>query len=239
MKIIEKLQLKNQDIYGHRPPTIVFLGDSVTQGCFEVFRKDEGIDTVFEPMAGYVEKVRELLLQLFPAASPAIINAGRSGGSANAALGRLERDVLSYQPDMVVICFGLNDATRGREALGTYTAALTELFEKIAATGAEIIFMTPNLRCTEIDDSITDGVVLRAAEGICESEKRGDLALYLDAARTICGEKQIPVCDCTRIWESFRDGGVDINRLLSNKINHPTREMHAFFAQELIKTMFS
>lgn len=239
MKIIERLRLKNQDIYGHRQPTIVFLGDSVTQGCFEVFRKGEGIDTVFAPIAGYVEKVRSLLLQLFPASSPAIINAGRSGGSAKAALGRLERDVLSYQPDLVVVCFGLNDSTHSREGLATYTAALSEIFDKVEAAGAEIIFMTPNLRCTKVDDSITDETVRRIAEGICESENRGDLTLYLDAARALCGDRNIPVCDCARIWESFRDGGVDINLLLSNKINHPVREMHGLFACELVKTMFS
>lgn len=38
MKIIEKLNAK-QDIYVEKPVTIVFLGDSVTQGCFECYIK--------------------------------------------------------------------------------------------------------------------------------------------------------------------------------------------------------
>ncbi len=239
MKIIERLKEKNGNIFGHRQPTIVCFGDSVTQGCFEVFDRNGSLDTVFEPTSGYVEKLREMLLMLFPSSSPVIINAGRSGGRAEAELERLERDVLSFQPDLVVVCFGLNDATRGKEKLSTYISALGEIFDSVQKSGAEVIFMTPNLRCTEIDYSIKEEKVLRATEEICASEKRGDLALYLDEARALCKEKNVPVCDCNRIWESFRDGGVDINLLLSNKINHPTRPMHALFAYELVKTMFS
>ncbi|MBQ7032968.1 MAG: GDSL family lipase [Clostridia bacterium] len=239
MKIIEKLYNKNSDIFHHRQPTIVCLGDSVTQGCFEVFEKAGGVNTVFEPMSGYVEKLREILLMLFPSASPAVINAGRSGGRAVGALERLERDVLSFQPDLVVVCFGLNDATLGQEKLEEYKESLKKIFESVQTKGAEVIFMTPNLRCTETDETLKEEAVRRAAEGVAKSERNGDLSLYLDAARALCREKNIPVCDCNRVWEAFREGGVNINRLLSNKINHPTREMHMLFAYELVKTMFS
>ena len=48
MKIIDKLNAK-QDIYGEKPVTIAFLGDSVTQGCFECYIKEDGkIETVFD-----------------------------------------------------------------------------------------------------------------------------------------------------------------------------------------------
>ena len=49
----------------------------------------------------------------------------------------------------------------------------------------------------------------------------------------------VPVCDCYKIWEMFKNGGVDVNLLLSNKVNHPTRDMHYLFAYELVKIMFS
>jgi hypothetical protein len=35
------------------------------------------------------------------------------------------------------------------------------------------------------------------------------------------------------------DSGVDTTDLLSNKINHPTREMNRLFAQELVRVMFT
>ena len=34
------------------------------------------------------------------------------------------------------------------------------------------------------------------------------------------------------------DGGVDITDLLSNYLNHPTRELHWLFAYSLVHTMF-
>ena len=48
MKIIELLAKKQNDLYGARPATIAFLGDSVTQGCFELFESGRAIDTVFD-----------------------------------------------------------------------------------------------------------------------------------------------------------------------------------------------
>ena len=41
MQIIEKLN-KKQDIFGGKPVTLAFLGDSVTQGCFENYIKTDG-----------------------------------------------------------------------------------------------------------------------------------------------------------------------------------------------------
>ena len=49
----------------------------------------------------------------------------------------------------------------------------------------------------------------------------------------------VPVCDCYALWKQLEAGGVDTTELLSNKINHPTREMNRLFAYELIKTIFT
>ncbi|MBQ7036579.1 MAG: SGNH/GDSL hydrolase family protein [Clostridia bacterium] len=235
MKIIDKLKAKNEDIFGHRQPTIVCLGDSVTQGCFEL---ESGTNPVFDPMSGYVEKMRAILLRHFPASSPAIINAGRSGGRADGGLERLERDVLSFQPDLVTVCFGLNDATRGKDYLPTYSGALKEIFDRVQGYGAELIFMTPNLRGTNPDMTGMDETTKKAISNIAESERRGDLELFLEEAKKLCRERNIPVCDCHKKWKEMRDAGVDVHTLLSNQINHPTREMHNLFAEELVKTMF-
>ena len=41
MKIIEKLRARQEDIYAAKPITIAFLGDSVTQGCFEIYESGQ------------------------------------------------------------------------------------------------------------------------------------------------------------------------------------------------------
>ena len=65
MKIIEKLTAKSRDNFGNRSPVIAFLGDSVTQGCFEIYRDGEWIRTVFDTESGYTEKTKEILRMLY------------------------------------------------------------------------------------------------------------------------------------------------------------------------------
>ena len=118
MKIIEEFKLKQADLYARKPITIAFLGDSVTQGCFECFENIKGqIDTVFESGESYAEKTKKILAKLYPSVPVTIVNAGISGGKTGTALSRIQRDVLMYQPDLAVVCFGLNDTTFGLEGL--------------------------------------------------------------------------------------------------------------------------
>ena len=115
MKIIDKILAKQNSLHENRQPVIAFLGDSVTQGCFEIYVEQGQLLTAFRAEDGYVTKVKTLLGMLYPAVPVSIINAGISGQNAELGLERLERDVLSYQPDLVVVCFGLNDATEDAE----------------------------------------------------------------------------------------------------------------------------
>ena len=67
--------------------------------------------------------------------------------------------------------------------------------------------------------------------------ERGDMDLYMDAARALCAERNIPVCDCYAKWKKMAENGIDVTELLANKINHPTREMNWLFAVSLLETM--
>ena len=61
MQIIEKFKAKHAAMYDHRRPVIAFLGDSVTQGCFEIFDDHGHIETKFCPEDAYSEKVGHIL----------------------------------------------------------------------------------------------------------------------------------------------------------------------------------
>ncbi len=239
MNIINRIVAKQDNLNEHRQPVIAFLGDSVTQGCFEIYVEKDDIKTAFRSEDGYVTKVKTLLGMLYPSVPVSIVNAGISGQNAELGLARLERDVLSYQPDLVVVCFGLNDAAEGAERLPAYEAALTEIFTKIKASGAEIIFMTPNTRSDYADYRHPNATIEQVIRTVSQGERDGLLRLFMDSARKICGEMQIPVCDCHALWELMRTQGVDTNKLLSNEVNHPTKEMHWLFAYELVRTMLA
>lgn len=239
MKIAEKFVDKSNDLCAVRQPVIAFLGDSVTQGCFECYMNGKALETVFETKNGYVEKLKSILAILFPKANPTIINAGISGDAAVSGLKRLDADVLGFRPDLVVVCYGLNDAMAGEDGLQKYGESLLEIFTKIKSSGSEIIFMTPNLRGDHEDALIEDAWIRKVGGDVAENENQGWLQKYLDCAKEVCNAENVPVCDCNAIWRSFKDGGVDINSLLANRINHPLRELHWIFAYELIKTIFS
>lgn len=237
MKIIDKMIAKQNSLADHRQPVIAFLGDSVTQGCFEIYVEQGQLLTAFRAEDGYVTKVKTLLGLLYPSVPVSVINAGISGQNAELGLARLERDVLSYNPDLVVVCFGLNDAAEGAERLPAYEAALTEIFTRVKETGAEVIFMTPNTRSDYEDYHNSNGTIEQVIRTISQGERDGLLRLFLDSARRIAGEMDVPVCDCHALWELMRSRGVNTNKLLSNEVNHPTKELHWMFAYELVRTM--
>ena len=62
MKTVEKLAERQERLGGAAPVTIAFLGDSVTQGCFENFViRENCVDTVFDPQSSYVTHVEQML----------------------------------------------------------------------------------------------------------------------------------------------------------------------------------
>ena len=237
MKIIEKLKAATVE-RDKADVTIAFLGDSVTQGCFEIYMKNGEVDTVYEQRNAYCQSVFDMLTTLYPRVHVNIINAGRSGDRASQGVFRLQRDVLQHRPDLVVVCYGLNDCRREEGSVDIYRNALTEIFTAVRGEGCELIFMTPNMMNTEISAHMSDPRLIKIAADTAGRQNEGFFDAHIEAARALCIEMDVPVCDCYAIWKRMFAGGVNITELLSNKVNHPTREMHKLFAYELVKTMF-
>ena len=239
MKVLEKIIAKQND---NKNPgvTVCFLGDSVTQGCFEVYRETpEKIQTVFDKSSAYHKYFADIFTLLCPSVPINVINSGISGASAPLSLGLIDELVLKNNPDLVVVCFGLNDANSGIENIGSYTNALSEIFKKIRENGAEIIFMTPNMMCTDLSPHINDDLIESIAERISKTQTGGTMDKYMDAARELCEKEGVTVCDCYKKWKRMYECGINITELLSNKINHPTRELNWLFAYSLVETIFS
>jgi len=236
LKIIEKIAARAQT-ESHPTPTIVFLGDSVTEGCFELAPKSGGgFDNVFDKESVYHKKVSEILGVLFPGVPVNIINAGIAGTKAYDGLARIERDVLLKNPDLTVVCFGLNDCGKEEAGLAEYTESLRGIFTRLQTAGSEIIFMTPCMMAETVSETIHPSFV-ELAETISDRQRRGVLDRYMEAARTLCGDMGIPVCDVYAKWKRMAALGVNVTELLANKLNHPTREMHNLFAFSLVETM--
>ncbi|HEX2948444.1 MAG TPA: SGNH/GDSL hydrolase family protein [Armatimonadota bacterium] len=234
MRLFHALIEKNNDFASRNPVTLVALGDSVTHGCFETFRThDGGLECRYDYESVYHARLRKKCATILPAAPLNVINAGISGDSAPGGLARLQRDVLHFAPDLVTVCFGLNDVNGGMEKIEQYTTALTGIFQALHDHHIDTIFITPNMMNSYVSPALTDPGLAEFAAHTAALQQTGVMDAYMEAARTVCTQMDVPLCDVYRQWRHLADAGVDTTALLANHINHPTREMHALFADAL------
>ena len=239
MNIIEKIKSK-QDSPNKPPVTVAFIGDSITQGCFEVYYKTPTqLDTVYEYKSSFPTHFRDMLALLYPSVQINIINSGISGDTVSRGLVRLKRDVLNYKPDLVVVGYGANDCNLGGEnGVKAYADGLSEMFRKIKACGAEVIYLTEGPFCTKTSHTLTDERLKPLAEKFKDLENRGVLGSYFAAGMETARTEGVACCDVYSFWKTIENGGVDTTELLANKLNHPSREMHYYIAIKLIETIF-
>ncbi len=235
MEITKKI-LEKQNNINEKTPLTAFFGDSVTQGCFELYVKnDGGVDTEFEQNYAYHKCFACILSYLYPKCPVNIINAGISGDDTSNALKRMERDVLAYHPDLTVVCFGINDSNKGEDFLDTYYDNLKRIFITLKESGSEVIFMTPNMLNTRVSERICDESLRDIAYRKADIQNSGLFDKYIEYGKRAANECDVRICDVYSKWKMLAKNGVDTTELLSNKINHPKREMHRLFAYSLIE----
>ena len=236
MKFIDVLKKKLNNNFEEKACTIVFLGASVTQGCFEIYQKNDGcIETVFDPSHAYHKKLAKIFSVICPSVPINIINSGISGDNVVHACSRIERDVLCYSPDLVVVSLGLNDVGKGLDGLEDYKKGLTEIFGKLS--GTDVIFMTTNMLNTELSCHLKNEAEKDIAKQCMKSQNDGIMDKYMSAAKEICIENNVTICDCYAKWKRLSELGIDTTELLANKINHPIRDMNWLFAFSLAEAI--
>lgn len=225
MKITEKINMGYDGLVENGPITIVAFGDSVTHGA--VASGEINYETV------YWERLRKKILNVRNYVPVNVINAGIGGITAKYSLGRMDSQVLAHNPDLIIVCFGLNDVNGPLEE---YTESLRIIFEKGKNSGAEVIFMTPNMLNTYVAEDAPKEY-LEYAGVTAKTQNEGKMDLYMEAAVAVAREAGVSVCDCYAKWKKLAETE-DITMLLANRINHPTKEMHEFFAQSLFDVIF-
>ena len=241
MKVTGKMAARCRDLRAHRPAVIVCLGDSVTHGCFEMTTLPDGRwETTFRPQEGYAARLQRKLNALYPAAAPCVMDAGISGDSAKGVLERLERDVLSLNPDLVIVNFGLNDSGNDdvEGGLKAYAANMAAIFDRVLAAGAECMLLTPNRMCAYVPASIHNEELRAIAKKCTHTQNDGILTRYVEAAKAQAQARNMPVADAYAKWQAMDRCGVDTTALLANDINHPIPEMHELFVEAILDKLF-
>jgi lysophospholipase L1-like esterase len=117
--------------------SVVAFGDSTTSG-------------LVSDAAVYPKFLQESLRARGIAAT--VINSGSKGNTTRDAIARLDHDVLSLAPDIVIVQFGLNDAAvdlhlgkdHPRVPLAEFRRSMETVVDKLQAQGARVVLMTPN-----------------------------------------------------------------------------------------------
>ena len=220
MLLKDKINFTYKELVENGPINIVVFGDSITHGALN---GEYDYDTV------YWNLLRKKINALRDYTPVNVINSGVAGTTATASVERLERDVLSHHPDLIIICFGLNDVIG---ALESYKKSLKTIFEKCKAQCEQVIFLTPNMLNTYVAEDISENLK-DFAKTTAEYQNSGRVDIFIDSARAIAKECGVTVCDAYARWKEMYVNGEDTTKLLCNKINHPTKEMHNLFADML------
>lgn len=114
--------------------TIVALGDSITELTFHTRGR-----------MNWVGLLDEAIFESYGNGVCTLINSGKCASSYAEALTRLNRDVLRYNPNLVIIAFGMNDAGGGLDKLETFRKDVRKTISIIReCCNSEILIRTPN-----------------------------------------------------------------------------------------------
>ena len=234
---------KDPDGLEWKNPVVVVLGDSVTAGHFEsliptdekellkflenaelLMRKGAPLPAIeiTDARECYPERFRSKLIDKYEETSVSVINAGIAGDSLLGMADRLHRDVIRYDPDLVII----NGALNWSPEMGSthnYKQLLTSVVRRIKeGTKADIILLTPN---GDLPGSIL-GADVPGETGTCDRA---------NAIREVAWEENVCLADVYRVWEMARDRNCPWEELLANDINHPGITGHEVYAVVLMK----
>lgn len=219
MKIKEKIMLDRPGLYQHGPINVVIFGDSVSHGALTDNIEYETV---------YWNLLRKKLNKFRSFIPVNMINAAICGTTAKLSLSRLERQVFIHEPDLIIVCFGLNDVNG---TLEDYLSSLESIFKKCIEADYDVIFMTPNMLNTYVAPDTAEDLVSCAAE-TAEMQNSGKMDSYMASAVNLANELGVTVCDCYSKWKELSKTQ-DTTMLLANRINHPNPEMHSLFADSL------
>jgi lysophospholipase L1-like esterase len=156
---------------------IVFLGDSITAG---------GVGP-----KGYVTVIKNALTDKHKDLDIQIIGKGISGNKVPDLQKRVDRDVISQKPTIVVIYIGINDVWHStmNPPRGTpkeaYEAGLKEVIMKCTDAGARVILCTPT-------------VIGEKPNG--ENKLDAMLDEYADISRKVAKDTKVQLCDLRKAF---------------------------------------
>lgn len=161
-----------------KPKKVIFFGDSITElGIRE---------------NGYIDQLNKMLQEKGLQENFDLVGAGISGNKVYDLYLRLEEDVISKKPDVVVIYIGINDVWHKIWGAGTdepkFEKFYKALIEKMKVQGIEVILCTPTVIGEKTDFS---------------NPQDGDLNQYSKIVRRLALEHNCNLVDLRKIFLAY------------------------------------
>lgn len=193
-------------------PVVVMLGDSTTDG-------------------GMPAAVKKELEKLIPSElrRPRVINAGKGGDNATAALNRLEKEVLAHKPNLVTISFGLNDV--GLRKPEQFKASLSKMIRILREAEIQILLLTSTPFNNKQHGWAKEFEVLGGLDEYLDTE-------YCERMRALAKSEQVPLCDLhSKFAAEFSKDPDQINKVLSTDGVHLSAEGYVLIAKHVAPTI--
>lgn len=130
----------------NKPTKIVCYGDSITYGYVGNGEPDYDIHSnqVDNP---YPKELENIIRKDSINNNISIVNSGRGGWQSDEGVSGLNQYVLSYNPDLVIIMFGVNDIYEGlygdQITMDQYKSNLTSMIKTLVDKNIEVLLLSP------------------------------------------------------------------------------------------------
>lgn len=181
--------------------TVVAFGDSITAG--------------YAVRRGFPSFWKEMLQKKYPETRIEMINSGVSGDTTMDGVARLDWSVLSYEPDLVTVNFGINDCVLGL-GLEEFEMNFVEVIRRIrAGPDSEILLLSSQpLETPPYDRMVLD---------------------YYQAIERAAREMDVGFVDVYGAWMDQIKAGTPLSSLILPGLDHPNEAGYRIVAEELMK----
>ncbi|HBG26534.1 MAG TPA: lipase [Phycisphaerales bacterium] len=189
----------------NRTINIVCHGHSVPAGYF----KTPDVNT----FDAYPHLLHKGIKDRFPYAVVNVIVTAIGGENSDAGEKRFEKDVLSHQPDVITIDYGLNDRSISLEKA---RAAWSSMIKKAKDKNIKVILLTPTPDIKHKPDDPNE-----------------PLNQHAQQIRQLAAEFRVGLADSLAVFDEKQKQGIKLDELLSQS-NHPNEKGHRLVADELL-----
>ncbi len=206
--LIDGVRRSQHLLKGQQPVTWVFTGDGIAQNVEQA----DGWRSFSEHFS---ERVRWELRRL----NDVVISTDTIGDRSGSLLKELDARALRFNPDVVSVTIGMNDAMSGPKGRAVFRDHLTDLVDTLQAKGAIVLLNTPN------------AIPQR------ESVRFTDLAAYVDIIRKVASDRSAPLVDHWTHWKQAKPKDDELVKWLSEDRIHPGIFGHREMAKLLFNTL--